>query len=91
MVLLVFRFLTGNKQTPQESLNSFLTAQADIGIGTILVSCPIDDDDLDSYRQKCAAAYSEHPTGEPGHYCNDEGMKLMRQMIVELSGLKTSG
>jgi hypothetical protein len=47
-------------------------------------SLPIADPDLDLVRVKCSGLGSTHPPTENGHFCNENGILLMRNMIHSL-------
>jgi hypothetical protein len=46
----------------------------------------IADPDLDLIRVKCSGLDSTHPPTVKGHFCNENGIQLMREMIQSLRG-----
>ena len=44
----------------------------------------IADPDLDLIRVKCSGLGSTHPPTMKGHFCNENGIRLMREMIQSL-------
>jgi hypothetical protein len=46
----------------------------------------IADPDLDLIRGKCSGLGSTHPPTVKGNFCNENGIRLMREMIQSLRG-----
>jgi hypothetical protein len=51
----------------------------------------ISNSDLDQIRIKCAGLDATHPPAIKGHFCNDSGIQLMREMIRSLRDVGKSG
>jgi len=51
---------------------------------------PIIDPQLDSIRARCTSLPQEYPPIEKGHYCNEAGIEVLRQIIFELRRLGAS-
>ncbi len=82
-----------NKKKPEEVANiieHFLDGTGGAWDWDDFISSPIHDDVLDRYRLKCNAVSEDYPTEKPGQFCNEDGVKAMRNMIVELRAMKIS-
>jgi hypothetical protein len=47
-------------------------------------AAPMIDPQLDLIRLRCAGLAQEFPSIHKGHYCNEAGIDVMRQMVREL-------
>ena len=75
------------KRTPDEVANAiegFVNGTGHQWAWDGFTSIRIDDPELEAIRQKCVSMAIEHPPAHPRDYCNQEGMKKMRQMASEL-------
>lgn len=50
-------------------------------------SLQIENRELDAIRIKCCQLDDTHPPVVRGHYCNDEGIDILREMVRNLRGL----
>lgn len=50
-------------------------------------SLQIENRELDAIRIKCCQLDDTHPPVVRGHYCNDEGIGILREMVRNLRGL----
>ena len=48
------------------------------------ISVPIRDQMLDAIRERCIGLPVEFPPEVPGHYCNESGDNVLRQLIRQL-------
>ena len=48
------------------------------------ISIPIEDKELDRIRDRCAGLPEEFSPTENGQYCNEEGLKVLREYIKTL-------
>jgi hypothetical protein len=48
------------------------------------LSVPIGDPDLDRIRLRCSRLDEEFPPDEPGRYCGEGGLAVLRQFVAEL-------
>lgn len=39
---------------------------------------------LESVRKKCCDIYDEYPATKDGHYCSEEGFKVLRELLDEV-------
>jgi len=53
-------------------------------------SVPIIDPELDGIRIRCGGLPQEHPSNQKGHYCSEEGINEMRQIVRTLRQPKMS-
>jgi len=51
-------------------------------------SCRISDPYLDSIRIQCDGLSLSHPPTEKGHYCNETGRNILRELVVRLRAEK---
>ena len=47
-------------------------------------AAPMIDPQLDRIRLRCAGLSQEFPSIQKGHYCNEAGIDVMREMVLEL-------
>ena len=47
-----------------------------------------EDDRLERIRLRCAGLSEEFPTNEKGHYCSDEGLRVLRSMVTDLRQMR---
>ena len=48
-------------------------------------SIRIKDPGLESIRLRCASLPESYPPKSPGHYCDEEGMAVLRALLANLS------
>ena len=69
-------------------LQDFLTGSGDKWAWDDFTSFPLDDEDLDRIRIRCSGLDSEFPPVEMGHFCNEEGLEVIRGFLRELQPQK---
>jgi len=94
----IFKLLTRNKRykrTPAEVadlLEAFLSATGDPGAFDTLISFPLEDEELEKIRVRCANLDSEFPPETKGHFCGEKGLQVIRGYISQLrASTKTGG
>ena len=97
-VFVIFKLLTRNKRykrTPAEVadlLEAFLSATGDPGASDTLISFPLEDEELEKIRVRCAKLDSEFPPETKGHFCGEKGLQVIRSYISQLrASTKTGG
>jgi hypothetical protein len=45
---------------------------------------PIEDPYLNEIRKKCDNLSVEYPSNNPNEYCNEEGLKILKQFLSDL-------
>ena len=50
-------------------------------------SLAIENRELDAIRVKCCNLSFTHPPVAKGHYCNDQGIQILREIITNLRNL----
>lgn len=53
------------------------------------ISIPIEDDYLEKIRLRCADLDHEFPPSVKGHFCNDDGIEVLREYVSALKNTKS--
>ena len=75
------------KRTPQEvaeTIEGFVNDTGSQWAWDGFISIRLDDPELEKIRQRCVAIRDEFPAPDPGNYCSEEGLKVMRQLVQDL-------
>jgi hypothetical protein len=97
----IFKLLSRNqpykryKRTSAEVadlLEAFLSATDDPWAFDTLTSFPLEDEELEKIRVRCANLDSEFPPETKGHFCGEKGLDVIRGYISQLrASAKTGG
>jgi hypothetical protein len=98
MGFVIFKLLTRNKRYKRTSaevadlLEAFFTATGDPWAFDTLISFPLEDEELEKIRVRCANLDSEFPPETKGRFCNEEGLEVIRGYMSQLrAAAKTGG
>ena len=94
----IFKVLTRNKRYKRTStevadlLEAFLLPTGDPWAFDTLTSFPLEDEELEKIRIRCANLDSEFPPEIKGHFCGEKGLEVIRGYISQLRApAKTGG
>jgi hypothetical protein len=83
------------KRTPAEVaelLEAFVSAPGDPMAFDALISFPIENEELEKIRSRCANLDSEFPAETKGQFCSEKGLEVIREFISQLRApTKTAG
>jgi len=86
----ILKFLTYNKKYKRsrnqvaDLLDSFLGEENGWKAWDAFLSCPLEDENLETIRIRCANLEREFPPDIDGQFCNDKGIEVIRAYIAEL-------
>jgi len=78
--------ITRTKQEVSDIIEHFIDGTGGKWDWDDFCSLRIADPDLDLIRVKCSGLDSTHPPAVKGHFCNENGIRLMREMVQSLRG-----
>lgn len=73
--------------TPEEvyrTIESFIDGTCGDWDWDDFMYAPIDDLYLKDIREKCFNLRDEYPSNNPNEYCNEEGLKILKQFLSDL-------
>jgi len=91
----ILKVLARNKRYKRTSaevadlLEAFLLPTGDPGAFDTLTSFPLEDEELEKIRVRCANLDSEFPPEAKGRFCSEEGLEVIRDYISQLRVAKT--
>jgi hypothetical protein len=65
-------------------LEDFLASRGGAWDWDDFISLPLDDQELEAIRIRCAKLDSEFPAAEKGHFCGPQGFEIIRGYIRQL-------
>ena len=74
-----------NKKQVATVIYNFLNEKGQEWDWDDFISIPIEDSFLESIRLKCASLPEEFPPAQGKGYCSEEGVKVLRKYLDELS------
>lgn len=67
-------------------LEDFLSGRGSVWNWDDFISVPIGDTELENVRLRCATLPESCRPEKPGQYCNEEGLAVLRTLLVRLQG-----
>jgi hypothetical protein len=86
----ILKLLTYNRKYKRsrrqvaDSLDSFLGEENGWKAWDTFLSFPLEDEELEKIRIRCANLDQEFPPDIPGQFCSDKGIEVIRAYIAEL-------
>ncbi|HWZ98050.1 MAG TPA: hypothetical protein VN025_09835 [Candidatus Dormibacteraeota bacterium] len=72
------------KEEVAKILEDFLNGTGDEWAWDDFMSFPIENEYLESIRLRCSGLDSEFPATQKGHYCNQEGLEVIKSYVSAL-------
>lgn len=67
-----------------EAIESFINGKGEAWDWDDFLYAPIKDPYLKKIQQKCLNLPDEYPRRDPNEYCNEEGLKILEQLLSDL-------
>ncbi len=77
------KYYLTTEQVYQE-IQSFINKQGGAWDWDDFLYAPIKDPYLKEIQQKCLNLPDKYPPGDPKEYCNEEGIKILKQLLSDL-------
>src|SRR5436190_27641 len=85
----VLNFVSKKRKSPSKEevaiiIENFISGKGSDWEWDDFISCPINDLRLEKVRYRCASLDEEFPAEKSGEFCNAEGIKVLKDYVLEL-------